>query len=572
MKAKFLALCAFIACLSLNAQKPEKVKFDGYYKNIPEYNLNIDGYTLQTEFDKYIQDLFAEKNLDLCIKGFEKGGEDLKLYFSVKEPEIEVRIDKGTQNIDGKTYTNYTAVVSASSESKLLMINKDGFPVKEIILEPNLKSIEKKGFPVTSKAAAEEEAKKIQKENASKIKKAYALGLFKVYQSKLDDLYGEFNQSFRYRVFEIKAKKFDYTEFNNATQEFVQADSVYNINSEDNQTKIHDAINIWKKYADEYTPGKKNKICDLNIDEINFNIAMGYLALGDVNNLEAYWNKCLQISGNKTVEFYSKDDVENMIQNLALSVENKDKPMQPLDNYIAKENYNTQLFLNSIFSAYLQSKWRDSYLTIHYFPAQPQLLKTATITKNYYEKSHEYLNMNYTRFGNISSLTYRTEKGYYPDKTYRYTFEYCNDGISKVLMNGNRVVFSVGYYLGNISSVVWNISDSKSITFSFENEAPGHINVQTTYAEGSKRVEGDNKDYIEYDENYNVVAFHLMDSDCDNQGYDKYGNVNSWTFTNPNNDQTATVSFDLNLDAKGNAVKINSDQDYSVDASYEYQF
>ncbi len=122
---------------------------------------------------------------------------------------------------------------------------------------------------------------------------------------------------------------------------------------EESRELIKKSIDVWSQYAQEYQPGKNTKVCDLNIDEIYYNLVMGYLALGEGEGLNNSWKKCLEIEGNSTAEAYAKEYVERMVGNADVYIKNKGKGFEPLEIMTDKKRYNDMIFLKGIFSVYL---------------------------------------------------------------------------------------------------------------------------------------------------------------------------------------------------------------------------
>jgi hypothetical protein len=102
-------------------------------------------------------------------------------------------------------------------------------------------------------------------------------------------LVGKFAKAEDLQIFTIDSKKFDYTDFNEASNNFIAATSTPDISTDANKEIILKSIAVWTKNLGEYTPDKKGKISDKNIDEIQFNLAMGYLAIGDGEKFSEFW-------------------------------------------------------------------------------------------------------------------------------------------------------------------------------------------------------------------------------------------------------------------------------------------
>lgn len=564
-----MLLLIAILTTTITAQKPEKNKYEGHYKNIPAYQLNIDGYAASYSTPEWIEELIKKDTLDLQLKGFNKGN-DLNIVFYCSEPELKASVEKETKKVNEQSVTTYYALVSARSESKVLVLNKEGLPIEIITTEPDYTWVNDKGFSRSNYDEAAKEMDKAKSSNGEKVKQKYIRALIKAYQIELDNRYGCFNNESTIRVFSIKNKKFDYSDFNTATQSFIEATTSSEINSDANTEKIKEAIAVWEQYANEYEAGKKSKVCDVNIDEINFNLAMGFLALGEGNQLKTYWEKCLAVKGNYTAEGYAKTYLPQMINNHEEYLAKKDQPLKPIDLTSEEQKYNDMILYKTILNFYFTQKHGNLGVISQYFPSQSQYITTTSTTKIYDEGTKETIKQSYSPYGKLNDMIYSVEGGMNDDKTRRYNFRYSNNQVSEVVLNGNLKLFTINYENNKISEIIHHFSNSKRVIYKFNMTEPGKTEIHISVAEGEKIQESKRVNWVKFDKDYHVTGIYISPFMTKELKYDKHGNIVEITAVNLA-DNTFTMPFTVEADEKGNAIQIDSNG-LKVTSSYEYIF
>jgi len=411
---------------------------------------------------------------------------------------------------------------------------------------------------------------KAKKANNETVKKRYIQALAKAYQNELDNRYSEVTKETTMRVYTIKPKKFDYTEFNKASQSFIEVTSSENITTAESVEKIKAAIEIWKKQAAEYQPGKKSKICDSNIDEINLNITMGYLALGKGDQLKEYWNKCLSMKGNLTAEGYARYFVEPMIENYDTFIAQKDEPLKPLDLSNPAQKYNNMILFNTFLNFYFTEKHGNMGVIANYFPSQPQFIKKSTTTKTFDEGTIEKIKQSYAEYGKMKELIYSVEGGMNDDLTRSLSFKYSGDFISDIYLNGNSPLFHITYTNSNISKIEHFYSNNRKIVYDFTKAEPGKTEMRITYMDGEDKKESRRVNWVKYDNHYNVTGMFISPYSTREIKYDENKNIIEIIATNLA-DNTVTVPFSVSTDAKGNATIIEA-QGMKITTEYEYIF
>nr|WP_321412080.1 hypothetical protein [uncultured Carboxylicivirga sp.] len=567
---KFLLIAlTFVLTSTLFAQKPEKIKYKGYFNNIPAYQLNINGYSTSYNIPDWTREILKKDTLDLQIKGFTKGS-DLTIVFYCSEPQIKATVEEETKTVDNQNVTLYYSLVTATSENRLLILNKDGLPVEIITTEPDLTWANEKGFKKGNRAEAAKELESAKKSSSEKVKRGYFKALAKAYQKELDNRYSHFQRDETIRVFSIKAKKFDYNDFNEATQNFVDATSNPDLNSEANIHKINAAIKVWKQYEDQYKPDKKDKVCDDNIDEIYFNLSMGYLALGHGEELKHYWEKCQSVKGNYTAEGYAQNYLPQMIENYNTYLAKKDEPFKPLDLSNPEQKYNNMILLKGFLNFYFTQKHGNLGVIADYFPSQPQYVKSVKTIKTFDEGTKESIKQTYAPYGKITNMVYSVEGGMEDDKTRTYQFNYSNDIVTSVILNGNSRLFEISYENGDISKIEHLYSNNRKIVYQFSKAEPGKTEIKITMVDGEKSQESKRINWIKYDENYNITGMYFSPFSTREIKYDSNGNIIELTASNLA-DNLVTAPFTVIIDAKGNATKSET-KGMTAISDFEYIF
>lgn len=567
MKRIFLPLLTFILVTNVFAQKPEKQKYNGYFSNIPSRNLQIDGYKMEYNVPNSVMDLMTKDTLNLQLKGYNEGN-DLTFVFYCSEPTLKAFVEDETKKVNDKQVTQYYSIITAESDNRLVILNKDKVPVEIIDIEPDLRWVNKKGFDRSKYSEAEADLKRAQNTNNDEVIKRYIKALIKAYQYELDNRYSKFTRNETMRVFTIKEKSFDYSDFNAATQSFIELTSNADLNSPTNIAKIKSVIDIWQKYESEYQSGKKNKVSDVNIDEIYFNISMGYLVLGQGEELKNYWNKCLSLKGNYTAEGYARNYLPLMIDNYDTYLAKKDEEFKPLDLITPIQKYNDMILLKTFLNFYFTEKQGNLGVIMNYFPSQPQFIKKIKTIKDD-GGTVETIEQTYSCYGKLKRMTYSVEGSIEDDITRDLSFSYIGDKISNVYMNGNAKLFHINYDDNEkITNIEHIFKNDRKIVYNFENTEPGKTELRVSYIDGEKTEENKHVNWVKYDVNYNVTGVYMAPYVTRQINYDTNYNIIELNAINLG-DNTVTIPISITTDDKGNAT-ISEFNGMKTTNSYEY--
>ncbi|WP_075591559.1 hypothetical protein [Labilibacter marinus] len=615
---KKLLLSAFVLSIGTMAmaQKPEKNKVEGYYNNIPKQVLNISGlsYEHKAGISKTFDEKITDKH-DLSIDGFGSGN-DIKLVLTSTEPVITTRVAEETKtSADNTRTTTYTALIEARANTKVLILDKNNQLINYFDVIPDYKWVDKDGFDRSSFTAANEELKGLNTaSNRAKCKSDYVSMAVKAAQQKLNEDYGKGVFTKKFRVYTIKAKKFDYTDFNDATNAFISAFSTAEINSEANKKAIDNAIVVWQNYESQYLEGKKSKVCDVNIDEIYMNLAVGYLVKGDGENLKKYWQKCLDYKGNHTAEGYFKFVAPRLIDNYDYYLAKGKDDLTPIDKRTLiseTEVFNNKVFLQGIFSTYLSSKVNLLYPEELFAPNSLYLGKAEKEIIYKHEDLSQKLTCLYGPFGKISNVTLSTKMAagvdsegllakcdlVKSDSTLTYSFVYKNNRIESILLNNKTTLFKLRYCdEGYISGISYYGMYKRAVTYGINRpDETGKIDINLALINRSTTdVMERQKASITFDDNelikdiriapyttkkrvrvlenghmvYKTIG--VMPLSSHGIEHDESGNVTKFTYYDfADNPKEVIVTNEV--DEHGNAIKSSTDIK-EVNTSYTYIF
>ncbi len=504
MRKTIAAVLTLLLSVNLIAQKTERIKFEGYYNNIPSQRLDISTYSF--EFASGISKSFDQKasDINITLDGFEKG-DDLRIVFCSTEPQLTPRIVEEQVMVQDVAKTKYTAKLEARANTKIILVNKDNQIIDYFDVEPDYKWIDNEGFDKWSRADAREELKRVNSSSErTSCKNKYVSQSIKAASLQLNKRYGKGAFQEKFRVFTIKPKKFDYTDFNEATQGFINAISTPDINSDANTKAIDHAIATWSNYESQYVDDKSSKVSNTNIDEIYMNLAVGYMVKGDGENLKKYWAKCKEFKGNLTAEGYFTWIVEPVLDNYEQFLAKGNQPLQVIDNnqlLSETDAFNNKVFLNGLFSAYLTSKVNLLYVEDQFAPNYLFLGKHEKTIKHKHSDLTINQTFNYGAFGRISDITFKTKYGkdedvellketqlVHSDTTLHYSFEYLDNQIIEVNSNDKKL-FEVEYYEdGLISNVIYYGMDDRMVIFELgEKDENGNIEMRVDMLKTSTR-------------------------------------------------------------------------------------
>ncbi|MBN2612240.1 MAG: hypothetical protein JXB00_11835 [Bacteroidales bacterium] len=293
-----------VFCLSFGySQNPDKNSVGKYnYIRLPLKPLpkEYKSYVVEVSTasgDKYIRDIIMG---GINVAGFQKsadGSFDFKVFideypYETTKPEQKTSVKKYTKDGVEKTETYYYYVWSSSYKIKAVLYNQTNEPVynKEFDLGGN-HSTGEKGNPSD---AYKEYGNMLgsNKQNAMK----NGIGNL---NSDLNNLYGYYPSWFTPDIYTIKAKKFDYSDFDQA---FTLANEACQIVIGDENAvdaargKFEEAIAIWNKALAEFNPEVKKARVDKDVAfAATFNIAISQLLMKQYNECVVTVEKCREL-------------------------------------------------------------------------------------------------------------------------------------------------------------------------------------------------------------------------------------------------------------------------------------
>jgi len=557
-------------CVVAYSQKPLKMKYQASYTNIPVYKLNNLKYNYKLSSSAYVAKVLADFKKPLRLKGLDQG-DDLSIVLYVDTPTLSMDVDETYKIVNEKKVYTYRKLVSATGKSCLLIINNKGELLKKILLTGEDKVYSSEGFSRSTYSEAKKDLDGVSSRDKTFVKNSYLIRINKNYQKKLDNLFGHFLKEGKVRLYKIKSKKFDYSDFNEASMAFKNATDTLNTSNAIDHSVIIKSISTWESYAALYKKGKKSKVSDKNIGQIYFNICLGYLALGDGENIQKYLKSSLDIKGNNNAEFYLKQKAEPMLANYnegkALNSENLE-PVTKLFTDAAL--YNNMVFLRGIMNPYLTQKNGNLGVVGEYFPSQSYFLLESKTTKTYKQGTKEIIECKYKSFGNIETLEYSVEDEIDGNRNYKYSFEYCKDGIYKVLSKQGRKIFSVKYASGKISEITQYISKSTSIKYKVNLAAEGKLNLNMFILSENKIKKNPGNNFIKYTDDFKINSLSLGLFFSKNIKYDQYGNIVELSGLNAA-DNSFTIPFKNTMDSKGNITHMLCGELDQI-SEYKYMF
>jgi hypothetical protein len=544
-----------------SGQNPDNNKYSGYYKNIPLFNIDISGYNYYTKTSKYIQGILEKDSLSLELKGFNKGDE-ITIVFSCTDPIAKGSVEKEVTMNNGVPNTQYFKMVTASAESRVLFLNKEGRPIYFVVAQPKKTNIEDKGLKRSTESEAQKDLKSGYDFDAANIKKRYIRELMFAYQRELDLLVGKFAKAEDLQIFTIDSKKFDYTDFNEASNNFIAATSTPDISTDANKEIILKSIAVWTKNLGEYTPDKKGKISDKNIDEIQFNLAMGYLAIGDGEKFSEFWKKCIDTKGSSNAETKAKNFMPQLVENFQKSIENQGKVLI-VENFISDEQrLENMIVIKGFINSFLSSTLGNFYYIDDYFPANSDFVSNVTVSKVHKENVTENIKYSYGMFGSLSGLQYEMKGHPNGDKNLTIGFKYDvkTQKLAEITSNSNTL-FTINYSEDGkkIAEILFSKSPSENYSFKVNSSEQGKIGLENYQVFGTgkdpKLISASNR--IDYSKDFNVADIYLNSRGASNIKRDAMGNITELSGTDPA-DNKVIISFEIETDKMGNAIKSKS--------------
>jgi len=556
----FIVFLFSLAKISV-AQNPKRIKYKGYYKNIPVFDIHSLDYKYYGKYGNYVEDIISKDSLTLYLKGFDKG-DDVTIVFSCSEPVIGTYTEK-VDRLNKDVAPEYYGVITAEASSRVLFLDKDGEPFYSLVAEPDRRKFEYKGFSKSSPSEAEEQLQGMFNFRAALVKKGYVKQLVDAYQRELDDLLGKFAKENEFYIHTIDSKKFDYTEFNEASNDFIQATSSPNIDTDENREIILNSIDVWKKNLEEYSPGKKTRICDRNFDQIQFNITMGYLALGDGDKYSEFWQKCLDTRGMHTAETHARRYMPTLVANYKASVENKGKG---LESELISENdkMESMIIVKGFVNSYLSTMFGNLFYVNDYFPANSDFVLSGKTAINSFDDETgnvtENLQYNYASFGKLGSLNYTTSGHPKGDKKYKLTFEYDRDTdkLSEITSNGKTLfTFKYGGDNGELSHIVYPRPNNETFVFRIDKVDEENIRFENIRVSGGETKLVTYNNWIEHTKDYKVTRLLLNGNGMFNIKRDSAGSIVEFQAVDPA-DNSITIPLEIETDYMGNAIKTKS--------------
>ncbi|MFA8435622.1 MAG: hypothetical protein ACEPOZ_13970 [Marinifilaceae bacterium] len=564
---RILLLAVLIAFLfSASGQKPTKIKYKGYFKNIPTYRLDGLSYRFQYRVGEIFKAAMAYRDIKLELKGIEQG-DDLTFLLISSEPEIKEWVETIVREVNDEEKETFVANMEVSADSKLLVMDSKGNVLHIVEVEPDLSYINYHGIERPTYVMALRDKDNAHCERGSRMRDRYVKALFDAYQKELDNLFGAYTHEETLRVFTLKGKKYDYSDFNEATLAFQKATQTPQVGSDENRKIILDAISVWKSYEDEYEEGKKSKVSDVNIDAIDYNLMMGYLALGEGSNLEDYWDECLYIEGNTIAETYAKRYVPQMITNYRNSGRNEEASLKPIELNSDRKKFNDMIIMKAFLNTYLTSINENMRVMLDYFPAQNACISRGSSKRIHDDGTKETFSYDYNLFGKIQTLTYAITGGISDDRNIKLTFEYNENGISRVIINERWVLFAFKYENGYVSKVIRHYSGQYAEEITLKELTEGKIDL-TVFLYEERQNEKVNSFSIKYNKDFQIMSLTLDDFHTGGMKYDEFGNwieISGVTSENPG------LKFPVanETDAKGNAIRTKM-EGFVMESQYDY--
>jgi len=535
-----------------SAQKIEKIKYEGFYNNLPIMQMGAKGYHIRYSLAPRAKAEIEKGALQpIKIQGLTEG-DDFPIVIYIGEPTVSVNVETVSNTVNNQVVNSYFNRLTIACDAEAIILNKEGLPLHTIV--PVLTSFytQNDGFTKSNRGEIEAESAAFLKKNEAFGKGNIIQGIYKYFEQELNNRFGQFVKTESFRISGIESKKFDYTDFNTATTAFQKATETAAINTPENKTVIENSIQVWTRYAEEFKEDSKAKVNEDNIDEIYFNIAMGYLVLGDGEHLKATWEKCLSIKGNTGPEFYADKYVsvslwgyENSITDTNLNV---NKTLVSADVQMSN-----MIILNGFINHYLTQKQSNLAIVVNYFPAKYAFVSQFSSQRVFSESITENYTIHYAPFGKVSQLKYNVEGGIGDEKQLSLRFEYGEYGVTHIYKNENKLLFTMSYKDGQLSEVNYLPNSSKQVKYTLDYSTPHEIEFNVTIITNGVAEAEKTNTFLTYDDTFNITAMSLFPYSFHNGQYDANGNLIEMGASDAA-DNPVKIIYNYELDSKGNAI------------------
>jgi len=328
------------------------------------------------------------------------------------------------------------------------------------------------------------------------------------------------------------------------------------------------AIEVLEKCKHEYQPGKKTRICDVNIDELYLNLVQAYMVKGDYENARINWEKCNEIKGNRIAEgyvvrFYSEQ--VSHINNYPVSQANY-APVPTISKHTIKSN---KLFFNLFFDYYLTQVLRQTSLIIDYIPVYTSDLKRMEATQTYSDYIQEKLIVNYDYSGVPLSATYaKTEEDEKP-RNYQFEFKYDNNKIIAVTQN-NIPKFNLTYNGDTLKSVNIRMNQTTNYIYNMDYNNPERTEIKLQVEKDGKKSDSHSRYYVKLNSDGSIKGYYLDAYVLREKLYDTNGNWIGVKGTNESTGENYEIKFTIETDEKGNITKRSYDKSLQVERKLTY--
>jgi hypothetical protein len=543
-------------------QKTDNISFEGYFKNNPKQYLPEKPYTVKYTVSEWFKEQMKEKEVKLELKGYEEGT-GYTVIFMADDPELKAEV-KESFNMTTKK-NEYKAIVKAESNAKVIILNEKNEKAYEINFVPKLQMAISEGLGVkATKAEAEAQNKEMISKKKDYLKKMYVKEVVNAYQDTLDAYFGKYNKQEKFRMALIKPKDFTYDDFNGAVEKFKVAVSTPEINMAD----VESTIEILEKCKLEYQPGKKTRICDVNIDELYLNLVQAYMVKGDYENAKINWEKSSEIKGNRTAEGYVARFYNEQVSNLNNYPVSKANyaPVPTISESAIKSN---KLFFNLFFDFYLTQVLRQTSLIIDYIPIYTPDLKRMEANQTYSDYIQEKLIVNYNYLGVPLSAAYsKTEEDEKP-RNYQFDFKYDNNKIISVTQN-NIPKFNLAYNGDTLKSVNIRMNQTTNYIYNMDYSNPERTEIKLQVEKDGKKSDSHSRYYVKLNKDGSIKGYYLDSYVLKEKLYDANGNWIGVKGTNESTGEDYEVNFTIETDEKGNITKRSYNKSLQVERKLIY--
>lgn len=418
--------------------------------------------------------------------------------------------------------------------------------------EPNWLWVNYKGAKTSDKSAVSSQAQDELKSQSTKVKNSYMRELMKAYQKKIDLTYGIYNAEEKLYIYDFKPKKFDYSDLNEASKKFIEITSDPDYYNSESIAKIKEIIAVWEKAVTEYKPGKSSRISDKNIDELYLNLCYGYLALGDHENTEKWWNKCTSYKGNSMTEGFAQLYIVPQIKNGYNYVKSTESSEGRAFQLFSEQKLNKLVFFNVIFSNYLSEKNGNLSIIQNYFPSNEMFIKTAVRRNDYDEGTKEVLRYYYNGLGQIQNLEYSLDGSINTNGTWTYTFNYQGEKLQEVYLNERKLLWTLSYNGDKLISVKYHRSADMQVEYKVNYTGDNKINFGLVIIQNGTPKESRSRQELTYNDKLQLGSYIFDYKSAKKMVYDSGNNLVKYSKEN-HDSQLVDLEFHVEQDSYGNA-------------------